>query len=305
MEDSSLGSSPDVEQCVLESSSNQSLSVGYFPHEDSIDCEDIIPCEELTSQGPSCHVLPPIQGAWGTESVNKPVERQNPTQENPEKPGEETILEVLDAYLGWHQEDSGANGAPKEDSQRMDECPQESVNQTLWDLDELMKDLEPFLESQKDDQDHDPVLSNSPQEEDVQPCSSASPHMDQVSYQESEACEDLPNCDPPENGEMDQFPEMPPELEDDEIVEMESQEICTAETSSVSSEPSKEEDVPSEEENSCCLNLSLGFKWLRKRVVSALTGRNRPGRANNSSILLSIKRRHLFGGNKVQPQESL
>nr|XP_034491370.1 uncharacterized protein C12orf71 homolog [Marmota flaviventris] len=242
MEDSPLGSSPDVEQCDLESSSNQSLSVGYFPHEDSIDCEDIIPCEELTSEGPSCHVLPPVQG------------------ENPEKPGEEAILEVLDAYLGWHQEDSGANGTPKEDSQRMDECPQESINQTLWDLDELMKDLEACMENQKDDQDHASVLTDSPQEEDLQPCSSASPHMDQVSYQESEACEDLPKCDPPEDRDMDQFPEMPPELEDDEIVEMESQEICTAETSSVSSEPSKEEDVPSEEENTSCLNLSLGFR---------------------------------------------
>ncbi|XP_071465385.1 uncharacterized protein C12orf71 homolog [Marmota flaviventris] len=260
MEDSPLGSSPDVEQCDLESSSNQSLSVGYFPHEDSIDCEDIIPCEELTSEGPSCHVLPPVQGVWGTKSVNKPVERQNPIQENPEKPGEEAILEVLDAYLGWHQEDSGANGTPKEDSQRMDECPQESINQTLWDLDELMKDLEACMENQKDDQDHASVLTDSPQEEDLQPCSSASPHMDQVSYQESEACEDLPKCDPPEDRDMDQFPEMPPELEDDEIVEMESQEICTAETSSVSSEPSKEEDVPSEEENTSCLNLSLGFR---------------------------------------------
>ncbi|KAG3292116.1 hypothetical protein H1C71_013391 [Ictidomys tridecemlineatus] len=304
MGDSSLGSSPDVEQCVLESSSNQSLSVGYFPHDDGIDCEDIIPCEELTSEGPSCHVLPPVQGAWGSESVIKPVERQNPIQENPEKPGEEAILEVLDAYLEWHQEDSGANGTPKEDSQRMDECPQESINQTLWDVDELMKDLEAFMESQKVDQDHGSELFDSPPAEDLQPCTSASSDMDQVSDQESEACEDLPKCDPPENGDMDQFPEMPPELEDDEIVEMESQEICTAETS-VSSEPSKEEDGPSEEENTCCLNLSLGFKWLRKRVVSALTGRNRPRRANNSSILLSIRRRHLFGGNKVHPQESL
>ncbi|KAF7473739.1 Hypothetical predicted protein [Marmota monax] len=210
MEDSPLGSSPDVEQCVLESSSNQSLSVGYFPH------------EERSNNGPTT--------------------------------------------------------AP------------------------FMKDPEACMQNQKDDQDHASVLTDSPQEEDLQPCSSASPHMDQVSYQESEACEDLPKCDPPEDGDMDQFPEMPPELEDDEIVEMESQEICTAETSS---EPSKEEDVPSEEENTCCLNLRLAFKWLRKRVVSALTGRNRPGRANNSSILLAIKRRHLFGGNKVQPQESL
>uniref|UniRef100_A0A8C9PS21 Uncharacterized protein n=1 Tax=Spermophilus dauricus TaxID=99837 RepID=A0A8C9PS21_SPEDA len=303
MGDSSLGSSPDVEQCVLESSSNQSLSVGYFPHEDSIDCEDIIPCEELTSEGPSCHVLPPVQGAWGTESVTKPVERQNPIQENPEKPGKEAILEVTDAYLGGHQEDSGANGTPKEDSQRMDECPQESINQTPWDLDELMEDLEAVLENQNDDQDHDSVLSDSPQEEDLQPCSSASPHMDQVSYQESEACEDLPKCDPPENRDKDQLPEIKGRVrEGDARWDSSGQEICTAETSSVSSEPPKEEDVPSEEENTCCLNLSLGFKWLRKRVVSALTGRNRPGRANNSSILLSIKRRHLFGGPPVYPE---
>ncbi|XP_015353774.1 uncharacterized protein C12orf71 homolog [Marmota marmota marmota] len=271
----------------------------------NIDCEDIIPCEELTSQGPSCHFLPPVQGAWGTESVKRPTERQNPIQDNPEKPGEEAILEVLDAYLDWHHEDLGANGALNEDSQRMDKCPQERINQTLWDLDELMKDLKVFLESQKDDKDDDPVLSDSPQEEDLQPCSSASPYMDQVSHQEPEACEDLPKCDPPENGDMDQILEMPPELEDDEIVEMQSQDSGTEETSSVLSEESKEEDVPLDTKTTCFLNFVFSFQWLRKRLVSFMPGRKSPGRVNNGPLKLALQRRHLFGGNRILPQESL
>ncbi|MBZ3884631.1 hypothetical protein SUZIE_178905 [Sciurus carolinensis] len=259
MEDSSSGSSHGLEHCSSESKSNQSLSVGYFPNEDSIDCANDIPCEELTSEGSSCRFLPPTQGAQGSKSVRRPREKGNQIQDNPENLGEEAIIEVLDAYLGCNCEDSVANQALSEGDQRMDKCPQERINQSLWELDELMKNLKAFLDNLKNDKDNDPVLSDSLQEEDLQPSSTVLAHMDQVSHQEQEACQDLPKCKPPENGDMDQFLEMPPGLEDDEIIEMESQESGPTETSSVSSEQSKEEDVPSDEETTCCLNFRVRF----------------------------------------------
>ncbi|KAM4800033.1 uncharacterized protein C12orf71 homolog [Urocitellus parryii] len=219
MEDSSSRSNcPDMEHSISKSKYNQSVSVSYFPHEDSIECEDIIPCEELTAEGFSCHFLPPVQEGWGTKSVKRPMGKRNQIQDNPEELGEEAIIEVLDAYLGCHHEDSGAN-ALSEDNQRMDQCPKRRTNQTLWDLDDLMKNLQAFLDNEKDDKDDDTVVSDS-QDEDLQLSNRISPHMDQVSHQEHEACQDLPPCCPPEERDMDQFLEMPLGLEDDEIVEV-------------------------------------------------------------------------------------
>ncbi|XP_047405710.1 uncharacterized protein C12orf71 homolog [Sciurus carolinensis] len=140
-----------------------------------------------------------------------------------------------------------------------------------------MKNLKAFLDNLKDDKDDDPVLSDSPQEKDLQPSSSAS---SQVSHQEPEACQDLPKCKPPGNGDIDQV------LEDDEIVEMESQA-----TSSVSAEQLKG-DTPSEEETTCCLKFGSIFQWLRKRVASSLPRRKRPGRVDKGTILLALKRRY-------------
>lgn len=89
--------------------------------------------------------------------------------------------------------------------------PTGDYESALWDLNDLMKNLKAFLDNLKDDKDDDPVLSDSPQEKDLQPSSSAS---SQVSHQEPEACQDLPKCKPPGNGDIDQV------LEDDEIVEV-------------------------------------------------------------------------------------
>ncbi|KAF7478703.1 hypothetical protein GHT09_010151 [Marmota monax] len=298
MEDSSSGSScPDIEHCISEPKFNQSLSVGSFPFEDSTDCED------LTSEGLSGLFLPPVQGAWGTKSVRRSMGRRNKIRDKPEKLRETAITEILYAYLSCH-EDSLADWSQSDDYQRMDKCQQETVTQAFCEFHDLMKNIKAFLDNTNDDEEDDSVLSDPPHEEDVQPPRSVSSHMDQVVPEEHEACQDLPKWKPPENGDTTQFPEMPLGLEDDEIVEMESQETGTAESASVSAEQSEEEDVPSDAESTSCLNFRGFFHWLRKQVVSYLPGRKRHERANKVPILLALKRRHFVGGHRLLPQES-
>ncbi|KAF7476511.1 Hypothetical predicted protein [Marmota monax] len=119
MDDSSSGNSfPDMQRSILESKTNQNLSVGHFPSEAGPDCEGIIPCEDLTSEGPSS--LPPVQGACGTSSVRGPMGRRNRIKDKPEDLGEKAIMEIMYAYLNCLHEDSVANWSQSDDYQRMD-----------------------------------------------------------------------------------------------------------------------------------------------------------------------------------------
>nr|XP_027809855.2 uncharacterized protein C12orf71 homolog [Marmota flaviventris] len=137
--------------------------------------------------------------------------------------------------------------------------------------------------SQKEDVDNSVPTESPQEEEDVQPSRSVSSHMDQVSPEEQEACQDLPKCQRAENGDIKQFLEMPPGLEEDEIVELESQEPGTAKSSPVSALQSEEGDLPSDKEGTSCMNFRRFFHWLRKRVVSSLPGRKRREKAKKVS----------------------
>ncbi|XP_077897402.1 uncharacterized protein C12orf71 homolog [Ictidomys tridecemlineatus] len=240
-------SSPVMEHSISESKSNQSLPVGHFPSEAGPDCEAVIPCEDLPSEGPSS--LPPVQGACGTSHVRGPMGRRNGIQDKPEKLREKAIMEIMYAYLSCLHGDSVANWAQSDDYQRMDKCQQERMTQSFCELEDIMKNIKEFLDN-PDDEDNDPVLSDSPLDKDVQPSSIISSHMDQISPEEQEAGQDLPKCQRAENGD----PKQCPGLEKDEIVEMESQEPGTAESSPGSSEQSEEGDLPSDKEGTSCLN---------------------------------------------------
>ncbi|XP_077893499.1 uncharacterized protein C12orf71 homolog [Ictidomys tridecemlineatus] len=278
MNDSSSGSScPDVEQSISESQSSHSLSVGYFPSKENVASEAVTPCEDVTSEDPPS--LSPDQGPWGTKSVRGPMGRGTEIQEKPEELGEEDIDEVMNAYLHSLQEDSAPHSAPSDDDQRMDKYQKETITQTVWELDDFSKTIMVCLDNLNDDEDDDPVLSYSPQEEDCQPSSSVSSQMLQVNPEEEEAGQDLPKCIPQENGDIKQFLVMPSGLEEDEIVEMESQEPGTAESSPVSALQSEEGYLPSDKEGTSCMNFWGFFHWLRKRVVSSLPGRKRREKA--------------------------
>ncbi|XP_071475399.1 uncharacterized protein C12orf71 homolog [Marmota flaviventris] len=291
MDDSSSGNSfPDMQRSILESKTNQNLSVGHFPSEAGPDCEGIIPCEDLTSEGPSS--LPPVQGACGTSSVRGPMGRRNRIKDKPEDLGEKAIMEIMYAYLNCLHEDSLEDikknikefldnpEYDEEDDTVLPPSPQEeTVGESVLPNSSQQEDVQP-----KNVEDDDTVHPDSPPEEDV--AYSVPPESSQkedVSPEEQEACQDLPKCQGAENGDIKQFLEMPPGLEEDEIVELESQEPGTAKSSPVSALQSEERDMPSDKEGTSCMNFRGLFHWLRKRLVSSLPGRKRREKAKKVS----------------------
>lgn len=120
MEDPSSHSNyTDKKECIPESQSNLSFSVGSFPYEDTIACEDTTTCEDSISEGSSTHFLPPVQGTQKTERVRNPMGRQDKVQGNPEKFCKQTIALVLDADMGSDHEDSLANWDLSRENPRM------------------------------------------------------------------------------------------------------------------------------------------------------------------------------------------
>ncbi|KAF7482032.1 Hypothetical predicted protein [Marmota monax] len=297
MDDSSSGSScPDMEHCISESKSYQSLSIGYFPAEDNVASEGITPCEDVTSEDPPS--LPPDEGPWGTNGVTGPMGRRNEIQEKPEEPGEEDMDEPMNGDVCSLFDYSQMKWAEweEDDEESMYNWQEETRCQSVLELIYFLRVIAVCLDKDEEDDDSlfadphreedvdDSVPPESPQEEEnVQPSSSVSSHMDQVSPEEQEACQDLPKYQPAENGDTKQSPEMPPGLEEDEIVEMESQEPGTAKSSLGSSEQSEEGDLPSDKEGTSCVNFRRFFHWLRKRVVSSLPGRKRREKAKKVS----------------------
>ncbi|XP_071459916.1 uncharacterized protein C12orf71 homolog [Marmota flaviventris] len=218
MGDSSSGiSCSTMEHCILQSKSNQSLSVVPFPSEDRPDCEAVVACEDLTSEGPSS--LPPVQGAWGTNSVTGPMGRRNEIQEKPEELGEEDMDDPMNgdvcslfdySQMKWAEWD-------EDDDESMYNWEEETGCLGVWELIFLLKIVALGLDKSKKVEGDDSLFTDPPrEEEDVQPSSSVSSHMDQVSLEEHETCKDLPKCQRAENGDTKQCPG----LEEDGIVEV-------------------------------------------------------------------------------------
>ncbi|XP_014646881.1 PREDICTED: uncharacterized protein C12orf71 homolog [Ceratotherium simum simum] len=303
---SSSSDCTDTKDCSSES--NLSLSVGYFPCEDTFSHENTISCEDMSPEGPSIHFVPPIQGTWRTESIGRLLGRRDQIQDDPGQFCKLSITLAWDVDVGSNNSDSIADCDLNGDNQWVDKYPKEKTQLTLSKLDGLVEKLEKFLENQKDDEDDDSVFPESAQEEGLQPSSSSSPDIAQVSHQEH-TCQDLPEFKPPENEDVIQFPQVPPRLQEHEPAEMLSQatsspRTSTAETSSIcSGQP--EEDTHSSTRALSCLNFRGVFHWLRQQVLSSLLGRQRPEEATESPQQVVQKKRLSHRGKRIQPQESI
>lgn len=119
-------SNSDIEDYNSKSNSNLSLSVGYFPCEDT-PCEDTTSCEDATSKDPSIHFLPPIQGAWGTERIRRCMKRQDQIQDEPEQFCKLSIFLAWDVDVSSNNTDSIANRLLNGDNQWIDELPKEKT----------------------------------------------------------------------------------------------------------------------------------------------------------------------------------
>ncbi|XP_014399774.1 PREDICTED: uncharacterized protein C12orf71 homolog [Myotis brandtii] len=205
----------DTGDCSSES--NLSLSVGYYPNEDTFSNENTTSCEDTSSNNPSIHFVPPFQGSWWTESKGTLLERQGQIQDSTEQFGK---LNITLAWNGCNHSDSIINWDLHGDNQWIDKYPEEKTKLTLSKLNGLVQRLEQFLENQKDDEDDESVFPEYAQKEDFQLSSSTSSDVAQVSHQEHDTClQDLPTFNPPENDAI-QCPQTPPKLQEHELAEV-------------------------------------------------------------------------------------
>lgn len=212
------GSSSDgTDTADCSSESNLSLSVGYFPCEDTFSYENTTSREDTSSKGPSI-LVPPIQGTWRTESTGRLLRRRDQIQDDPKQFCKLSITLAWDVDVGSNSSDSIANWDINEVNWWVDKYPEENTQLTLSKLDGLVQKLEKLLENQKDDEDDDSAFPESAQEEDFQLFSSSPPDRAQVSHQEHDICPDLPN--PCQHRGTSRFPQTPPRLRERELTEV-------------------------------------------------------------------------------------
>ncbi|XP_077026501.1 uncharacterized protein C12orf71 homolog [Tamandua tetradactyla] len=304
---SSNSNSTDTENCSSES--DLSISVGYFPcedtlfYEDTAPDEDTAPNEDKPSEGLSTSFFPPIQGTWWTENIGRPMGKQDQIQDNPEQFCKLHITLAWDIDVNSNSSDSIANWDLNADNQWIDKYPEMKTNLTLSKLDGLVKKLEGFLENQNNDDDNS-VSHESAQEEDLQLSSSSPPDMAQANHEEQDFCQDLPNFKPPENDDINQFPQIPLRLQEHEFAEIISQRTSTTDISSDSSSQPEKEDTPNIRAFSC-LNLGWVFHWLWQQVFSSLLRRQHPEKATENPHQLAEKKRLSHRSKRIQPQEPL
>ncbi|XP_077630663.1 uncharacterized protein C12orf71 homolog isoform X1 [Crocuta crocuta] len=238
------------------SESNLSLSVGYFPCEDTFSYKNPFSREDTSSKGPSI-LDPPIQGTWKTESTGRLLRRRDQIQDDPKQFCKLSITLAWDVDEGSNSSDSIANWDINGVNWWVDKCPEENTQLTLSKLDSLVQKLEKLLKNQKANEE-DSAFPESAPKEDLQLLSSSPPDGAQVSHQEHDTCRYLPN--PCQHRETSQFPHTPPRLQERKLTEMTNQATrsqrtrSTLDTSSVSSDQ-PEKDAHASTRATSCVNL--------------------------------------------------
>uniref|UniRef100_F6Z5Y4 Chromosome 11 C12orf71 homolog n=2 Tax=Macaca TaxID=9539 RepID=F6Z5Y4_MACMU len=260
-------SNSDIEDYNSKSNSNLSLSVGYFPCEDT-PCEDTTSCEDATSKDPSIHFLPPIQGAWGTERIRRCMKRQDQIQDEPEQFCKLSIFLAWDVDVSSNNTDSIANRLLNGDNQWIDELPKERTKLSVSKLNNLVQEFQTFLENLKDDEDDDAVFPEA--QKDFQLSGGSPPEMVQMISQATA-----------------------------------SQRTSAPEISSILSEQPEKDDTPSHTQAQCCLNFGWAFSWLSQRILSPLLRRDHPVKATKSPHRPAPRKGLFHRGKRIQPQETL
>ncbi|XP_021569554.1 uncharacterized protein C12orf71 homolog [Carlito syrichta] len=236
-------SGSDIEDYIPKSKSNLSLSVGYFPCEHNIICEDTTSCGDSSPKVSITHIFPPRQGTWRTEGKGRFMKRRDQIQEKLRPVCKLSIPLAWDVDMGSNSADSITDHDLNR-GEWIDKFPKEKTKLTVSKLNGLMQMLETFLENEKDD---DSEFPKSTREKDFQLSSSSPPDTVQMIRQATDC-----------------------------------QRTSTIETDSISPEQSDKEDPPSNTQARSCLNLGLIFRWLSQRVFSSLSGRKHPSKATKS-----------------------
>lgn len=216
----SLSSSSCADTEDRSSASSLSLSVGYYPSEDTFSHENTVSHEETFAEGPSIHSVPPFQGSWRTDTGGRLLERQDHIQDDPEQFCKLSITLACDIDMSPNHSDSIISWGFHGDSLWTNKYPKEKTQLTLTKLNGLVQKLEQFLENQRDDKDDESLFPEPAQKEDVQLSGNTSPHMAQVSHQEHDPCPGLPALNPPANEVVTQFPQVPPRILEHELAQV-------------------------------------------------------------------------------------
>lgn len=206
-----------TEDSVSEWKSDQSLSIGHYPSENTFSYEETISCEETASTDSAIHLLPPLQGTWGTESVRRLFRKRDQMEGGPGQFCKLSITLAWDIDAGSDHADSLANLDLNGHHQWMEKWPEDRTNLTLCKLDNLVQKLETFLEKDKDSQHDGHVLPGSTQKEDAHLTSTPSPPTVWVRHEKHNVCQDFPKYQIPENEDVCHVLENP-RLQKDEVV---------------------------------------------------------------------------------------
>ncbi|XP_013376191.1 PREDICTED: uncharacterized protein C12orf71 homolog isoform X2 [Chinchilla lanigera] len=237
--------SPDMGDCDSEITSTLSFSVGYFPCEDNISIEETVLLEDSTSNVcSSVNLIPPIQGTWGTESINRRISQRNLIQDNPQQ------ICKLGIIVAWADNDDFEESTAHENLSGgeglLNRCPKDQTRLTEDKLDGLVKLLKTFQDVHRDDEENKKDNNESKKYgkenkkknrrnnednafdyleltpvEDLKLCRSSTPRMSRVSHQDHDMGQDLPRRKSPANKGIIQVPEIPRMRKEEELAEME------------------------------------------------------------------------------------
>ncbi|XP_006895151.1 PREDICTED: uncharacterized protein C12orf71 homolog [Elephantulus edwardii] len=300
--------SPDTEDSC--SQSNLSVSVGYFPSHDIFFYENTTSDEEIASQIPSLHFLPPVQGMWKVAGTLRLRRRHNQSEDIMRKFSKLRVAIAWDVDVTSNNSDSTAAWDLNGTNQCINRNPDKMTELTLSKLEDLVKKLEEFVEHQRDNEDGTSVFNDSSQDEDFQlsnDSSSPSEHTAQVGHQKQSPCQDTANFKPPKNEDVIKVPQIPLRHQEHELREI-NQPIGHLETSTIeasnASSQAEEEDSPSDTQTASFLNFGDTFQKLRQQVVPSLVREKRPEKITKSPWWVTLKRRLLQRYKRIQPQES-
>ncbi|XP_068953240.1 uncharacterized protein C12orf71-like [Petaurus breviceps papuanus] len=300
----SQSDSTDTE--MSSSESNFSLSVGYFPS------HDINVCEETGPESDSIHFLPPIQGAWLTESMGRPKGRYSQVQSGPEQFSKLSIALAWDIDLGPDQSDSVSDWKLNRENNWAGMKQKRNTHQTMGQKDCFVQKLE------RDIQNEDILVPGSLPEEDSQITTVSvleNTKTTTQSIQYENMSQDSPTVQLAENRHLIQ-PVMPQECQLTAANEMETwqyrketpnfKRTSLGESSSLST-GRREDQAPASPgiQSLSCLNIGKLLQWLRKRVISSLSGKEQSQNKSTEGIkLLAQKRQCSCRERRVQPQDT-
>ncbi|XP_003772759.2 uncharacterized protein C12orf71 homolog [Sarcophilus harrisii] len=294
---SSQNDSTDTE--ISSSESNFSLSVGYFPSQETNSYEETSP------ESDTIHFLPPIQGAWLTKSTGRMKGRHSQAQISPEQFSKLSITLAWDIDLGPDQSDTVTDWDLKKENDWTDMKQEQNIHGTMRKLDCFAQKLETNIQKE------DNFIPESLLKEDshiitVPPLETTKTTT--KSIQEENMSQDSPVVQLLKNRHLVQEV-MPQELRGTKEMETPSykdKRTCSGESSSLSTGKREYQPPPSSGiQLLSCLNIGRLLRWLREQVISSLSGREQSqNRATEGTKLTTSKRQRSFRERRVQPQDT-